>query len=281
MLGCAAATLSPPASVRQSKGWPRRSQQGTCQAFLCLLLLPSAQLRCAGASGLPGSWPHGGAGRTPRGGLPAAAEASSPLPKKSPKPQTMSFFTASFISEIRIASLCCYGNARVKENDLIMIYDEISFGVGSLPPHPYCRARGRPAPLWGSGEVRGCLPTFAPTLCGLRSSRALPFGLGRSETAPAAGAAPSLENQLMSSRCIASAPGPRVPLLWEGHCNKNRALSASWTSGLDAVRGLFLLLVPGRALVFFLCFFPETLAAAPEPKLPLELCLTLRWDSEL
>lgn len=29
----------------------------------------------------------------------------------------------------------------------------------------------------------------------------------------------------------------------------------SWTSGLDAVRGLFLLLVPGRALVFFLCVF--------------------------
>lgn len=140
--------------------------------------------------------------------------------------------------------------------------------------------RGRPAPVWGSGEGEGVLAPFAPTLCGLRSSWALPFGLGRSETAPAAGAAPSLGNQLTDCGCIASAPGPCVPLLWEGHCNRNTALSASWTSGLNAMGGgLFFASGVWQGPGVPCVLFPQILAAAPEPRLPLELCLTLSFVS--
>lgn len=57
---------------------------------------------------------------------------SSLLPKKHQTPNRV-ILTASFIWEIRIASACCYGNAGVKGNDLIMIYDEIPLGWACCP----------------------------------------------------------------------------------------------------------------------------------------------------
>lgn len=85
-------------------------------------------------------WPHaadgGTAGRgddAAQGGLLAAAKTTSPLPPKKPPNLKPCHFRCVFLYWRLESPLCCYGNARVKEDDLIMSSDEISVGVGWVP----------------------------------------------------------------------------------------------------------------------------------------------------
>lgn len=221
--------------------------------------LPPAQPWCSGAGRLCAAWwcwLHA------MQGLLAAADPSSLLPKKLQTPNRV-IFTASFIWEIRISSACCYGNTRVKENDLIMIYDEIPFGVGSLPQYACCggnRAGGCLALVWGSWNLASFVPSSV--ICLLLGLFPLAQQVRNSSCCWNSLSPWKLAQKLW---CVTFTPGSAC--LWEGHCNRNGVPSVSWTNSLDVVTGI-------AGPWYPLCMhFLQITAAALEPQQSLELCL--------